>query len=199
MKTVSLSGSPRENVGKKDAAELRRQGKVPAVLYGGSEQSHFSINEIDAKKLVFTPNVYKVEFDVDGKKVRAILKDVQIHPVTDRILHMDFMVSSSISNKVDLCTTVWDGRNPLTANVEYIPRHIELEEGDTVITSGFGGIFPRGVLIGIIESQSIDENEAFHEVNIDLTTDFDKLSFVQVVQNKLKVEKDSLELNIELP
>ncbi len=91
MKQLSLSGSPRENVGKKDAAELRKQGKVPVVLYGGSEQLHFCLEENDAKKLVFTPDVYKVEFDIAGKKVRAILQDVQIHPVTDRIQHMDFM------------------------------------------------------------------------------------------------------------
>lgn len=91
MKQISLSGSPRENVGKKDAAALRKSGNVPAVLYGGAEQVHFSIAENDAKKLVFTPNVYKVELDINGKKVKAIVKDTQVHPVNDGVLHMDFV------------------------------------------------------------------------------------------------------------
>lgn len=91
MKQLSLSGSPRENVGKKDAASLRRQGKVPAVLYGGSEQVHFFLEENDAKKLVFTPDVYQLDIEVGGKTYTAILQDVQMHPVTDRVQHMDFM------------------------------------------------------------------------------------------------------------
>jgi large subunit ribosomal protein L25 len=91
MKTVSLSGSPRENVGKKGANTLREQGCIPAVVYGGKEQLHFSILENEAKKLVFTPNVYLIEIDVNGKKFKAILQETQVHPVTDRILHLDFL------------------------------------------------------------------------------------------------------------
>jgi large subunit ribosomal protein L25 len=91
MKTVSLSGSPRENVGKKGANTLRKQGCIPAVVYGGKEQLHFSILENEAKKLVFTPNVYLIEIDVNGKKFKAILQETQVHPVTDRILHLDFL------------------------------------------------------------------------------------------------------------
>ena len=91
MKQLSLSGSPRENVGKKGTSLVRKEGRVPAVLYGGKEQMVFSLEENDAKKLVFTPEVYKVELDVAGKKTKAVVKDVQIHPVSDDILHMDFM------------------------------------------------------------------------------------------------------------
>ena len=91
MKTVSLSGSPRENVGKKGANTLRKEGSIPAVVYGGKEQLHFSILENEAKKLVFTPNVYLIELDLKGKKFKAILQETQVHPVTDRILHLDFL------------------------------------------------------------------------------------------------------------
>ena len=91
MKTVSLSGSPRESVGKKGAASLRTEGKVPAVIYGGKEQVHFSIAENEAKKLVFTPNVYLIEVEIDGKPIKAILQETQLHPVTDRILRLDFL------------------------------------------------------------------------------------------------------------
>lgn len=89
MKTAPLSGSLRENVGKKDADHLRATERVPGVLYGGSEQVHFHVSEIELKKLVYSPDVYRLEFDVNGKVYPAIIKDMQFHPVTDRILHMD--------------------------------------------------------------------------------------------------------------
>lgn len=91
MKKVSFSGSLRENVGKKDASLLRREGRVPSVIYGGENQIHFHLAENDAKKLVFTPNVYIVELNVDGTKKKAIIQEVQQHPVTDRITHIDFL------------------------------------------------------------------------------------------------------------
>ena len=91
MKTVSLSGSPRVSVGKKGATSLRKEGRIPSVVYGGKDQVHFSISENDAKKLVFTPNVYLIELDIEGKKSKVILQETQIHPVTDRVIHLDFL------------------------------------------------------------------------------------------------------------
>lgn len=91
MKTVSLSGSLRENVGKKDAKKHRKEGKVPCVLYGGKEQTHFIAEEKDFKKILFTPEVYIINLNIDGKEISAILQDIQYHPVTDRILHVDFL------------------------------------------------------------------------------------------------------------
>lgn len=90
MKKVSLSGSVRKNVGKKDANLMRKEGFVPCVVYGNKEQVHFSVKENDINKIVFTPNVYIVELNIEGKNTQAILKDIQIHPVTDRVLHADF-------------------------------------------------------------------------------------------------------------
>ena len=90
MKTITLSGSSRKNVGKREAKLIRKDDRVPAVVYGGEKQIHFSITENDAKKLIITPEVYLVELDIEGKKYRTIVKDAQIHPVTDRILHLDF-------------------------------------------------------------------------------------------------------------
>ena len=69
MKTASLSGSPREGVGKKDAAELRAKGQVPGVLYGGSEQVHFHVNEVQLNKLIFTPDTFRFQFEVGGTTV----------------------------------------------------------------------------------------------------------------------------------
>jgi len=91
MKSVSLSGSLRENVGKKDAKKQRKEGKVPCVVYGGKEQIHFTIEELAFGSIIFTPEVYIVNLNIDGKEVRAILQEVQYHPVTDKPLHADFL------------------------------------------------------------------------------------------------------------
>jgi len=91
MKTASLSGSPREGVGKKDAAELRAKGQVPGVLYGGSEQVHFHVNEVQLNKLVFTPETYRLNFEVGGTTYDCVVQDIQFHPVTDRIVHIDLL------------------------------------------------------------------------------------------------------------
>ena len=91
MKEVSLSGSPRENVGKKDAKAIRNASRVPCVVYGGDTQTHFSVKHTDIEKFVYTPNVYIINVDVDGKKSKTIIQAVQHHPVTDRINHVDFI------------------------------------------------------------------------------------------------------------
>ena len=91
MKSIFMSGSPRENVGKKDAKALRNQGQVPCVLYGGAEQIHFSADEKAFKPLIFTPDAHTVELEISGKKYNAILQDVQYHAISDRLLHVDFL------------------------------------------------------------------------------------------------------------
>ena len=91
MKSVSISGSPRANVGKTDATALRNAKRVPCVLYGGKEQVHFSVLEADFKDLIYTPHVNTVDLDVDGKKFKAILQEAQYHAVKDHLLHVDFL------------------------------------------------------------------------------------------------------------
>ncbi len=92
MKSIAISGSLRENVGKRDAKELRYQGKVPAVLYGGKEQYHFSVSAADLKPLVYTPDVHFVDLDLEGKKFQAIVQESQFHPLTDQLRHIDFLL-----------------------------------------------------------------------------------------------------------
>jgi large subunit ribosomal protein L25 len=91
MKTASLSGSLRENVGKKGSSAIRKSGSIPGVLYGGTDQTHFTVEENSINKLVFSPDVFYIELDIDGKKVHSILQDIQFHPVTDRIVHIDLL------------------------------------------------------------------------------------------------------------
>ena len=92
MKTVSLSGSLRENVGKKDAKALRKSEMVPCVLYGGEEQIHFATEAKNFKKILFTPECYIINFTIDGKSYNTILQDIQYHPVTDAVMHADFLL-----------------------------------------------------------------------------------------------------------
>lgn len=91
MKTIAISGSLRENVGKRDAKELRYEGKVPAVLYGGTEQVHFAVLRTDLNEAIYSPEANFLEIEVAGKKVKAIVKDAQFHPLTDLLLHVDFL------------------------------------------------------------------------------------------------------------
>lgn len=93
MKTILLKADSRgTDLGTRTAKVLRSEGKVPCVLYGeGKEAMHFAVYQADFKNLVYTPNVYKVRLDIDGKSHDAILQDIQFHPVSDAILHADFL------------------------------------------------------------------------------------------------------------
>lgn len=91
MKTILLKGEMRSGNGTSDAKALRNAGKVPCVMYGAGENVHFAVYQADFKNLVYTPNVYKVRIDLDGKSYDAILQDMQFHPVSEAILHADFM------------------------------------------------------------------------------------------------------------
>jgi len=91
MKIASLSGSSRKNVGKKGASALRTANQVPGVLYGGKTQTHFAVDEVKLSKLVINPDVFAVELDIDGTTIKCIIQEVQFHPVTDRIVHIDLL------------------------------------------------------------------------------------------------------------
>lgn len=91
MKTIRLIGEPREDLGTSASRQLRKDGKVPCVLYGGKEHVNFTVYRDDFKKLVYTPNTYLVQIELGSKKYKAILKDIQFHPVNDLINHVDFL------------------------------------------------------------------------------------------------------------
>lgn len=92
MKTLEIIGYNRANLGKKEAKALRVDGHVPCVLYGGDEQVHFSAPMILFRELVYTQEAHFVNLNIEGKEYRAILQDVQFHPVSEIILHADFLL-----------------------------------------------------------------------------------------------------------
>lgn len=91
MKSVKVSGQKREALGKKNSKKLRAQELVPAVLYGAEEVIHLTVPFSELRKLVYTPNVYIIELNIDGEEHKAIIQDLQWHPVEEQILHVDFL------------------------------------------------------------------------------------------------------------
>lgn len=94
MKTFELKGALRSDLGKKATKALRNEDKIPAVIYGGDKSevaTHFVVSNSDVRKLIYTPEIFLVDLTIDGKNYKAILKDVQVHPVSDAILHLDFL------------------------------------------------------------------------------------------------------------
>jgi len=97
MKSIEIKGTVRTDLGKKATQELRKNNSVPCVVYGVEKDekglpvaTHFSVPEDGLRNLVYTPHIYVVNLEIDGKVVNAILKDIQFHPVKDTILHVDF-------------------------------------------------------------------------------------------------------------
>ncbi len=91
MKTFDLKGDVRNDLGKKATQELRANEKVPCVLYGGNDVTHFTVASADLRHLVYSPNVYIVNLTINGKASQAIMKEIQFHGVTDAIEHIDFL------------------------------------------------------------------------------------------------------------
>jgi large subunit ribosomal protein L25 len=90
MKSITIKGSERESVGKVATKALRNAGAVPCVLYGGNQTVHFSADEKAFKNLVYTPNAHTVAIELGKTTYNAVLQDIQVHPVSDKILHIDF-------------------------------------------------------------------------------------------------------------
>lgn len=97
MKQISINGTARTDLGKKATKEIRKNGNVPCVIYGEKKDEkgapvaiHFSVSEKEINKLIYTPHIYLVDINIDGEDHKAVLKEVQFHPVKDNVLHVDF-------------------------------------------------------------------------------------------------------------
>lgn len=97
MKQIAISGSVRTDLGKKATKEVRKNGNVPCVIYGEQKDDngqpvavHFTVSEKEINKLIYTPHIYLVDINIDGVDHKAVLKEVQFHPVKDNVLHVDF-------------------------------------------------------------------------------------------------------------
>jgi len=91
MKTIEIKGSIRTELGKKSSKKTRKEGNVPCVIYGSEQNIHFHTHENSFKNLVYTPDAHIVNLDLDGKQYKVVIQDIQFHPVTDKITHVDFV------------------------------------------------------------------------------------------------------------
>ncbi|KEO73040.1 rod shape-determining protein MreC [Anditalea andensis] len=108
------------------------------------------------------------------------------------LLHTELLLSSKIKASDVFGSTKWDGKNPTQAKLLYVPRHVRVNKGDTVITSGYNAIFPEGINIGIVDEVGSGPETNYLDITINLTTDFSRLTFVYLVENVMQVELDSL-------
>ena len=110
------------------------------------------------------------------------------------VLHPDVLTSCVLQKSSTVCTVKWDGRDPTKAQLLYVPRHVSVSEGDQVVTSGFNAIYPPDIPVGTISKISLGDENTFYDIEIDFSTRFEQLSFVFIVGNALKIEKDSIEI-----
>ena len=126
--------------------------------------------------------------------VVGIVHNVSNHFATViSLLHKDMQISARLLNNDHIGTITWEGGNYRKVAMSYIPTHVELSEGDTVVTSGYSTIFPRGVLIGTISEFEVRRGENFYTAQVELALDFNKLSYVHVVHDLMGQELDNLE------
>lgn len=91
MKTIDLKGTKRSVLGKKESKKNRSEELVPCVIYGNNQENlHFNVSERDLSRIIFTPHAYLVKLDIEGKLLTGVLRDIQFHPVTDKVIHVDF-------------------------------------------------------------------------------------------------------------
>jgi large subunit ribosomal protein L25 len=160
MKTVSLSGSPRENVGNKGTKALRTEGRVPGVIYGKGENIHFHVKETELDKHVFTPEVNFINIEVNGKEYKTVIKELQFHPVTDRVLHFDlFAISDEKELIIELPLTVV-GKSPgVEAGGKLRQNYRKIK------VKGLPGALPEIVTLSI-DGLKIGQSIRLGEVNI---------------------------------
>jgi len=109
------------------------------------------------------------------------------------LLHTDVLVSAQLTGSGAMGTVRWGGKNLFSACLLYIPRHIHVEVGEKVVTSGFNAIFSPGLSIGVVKQVHLEDEALFYDIEIDLKTDFSTLQEVYVLENKFKQEKEALE------
>lgn len=182
MKIYKIRASLRMETGKKQSRQLRSEGLVPCVLYGGEENLHFAASEKQFRNLIYSPDVYLVKLDIEGKSYDAVIKDIQFHPVTDHILHVDFaQIISGKKITLSLPLQLTGNSAGLLAGgklrqrrrtmkvrglVEHMPEHLnvdmtDLEIGDSLKVGDleFENLEildpPRAMVVGVVSSRLV--------------------------------------------
>lgn len=175
-----------------DTSTIRKFDYISAKVINNSTdkfRNYLTINKGSVDSIAVGMGV--VCFDGIVGKVKSCSKN---YATITSVLHQDMLISSKLKRIGAIGSLKWEGNNAQMAKLFYIPRHLEVKKGDTIVSSEFNSIFPEGEMIGRVTSISIKGDENFYSLNVRLSTDFSKLSYVYVIKNKFKIEQDSLEL-----
>ena len=174
MKVSQLSGSLRANVGKKDAKAVRDAGMVPCVLYGQGTQTHFSVKDIAVEKLVFNPDVFQVELDVEGTKATAIIQELQQNPLTGKVTHIDFLqLDEKKPVKIALPVRLVGASRGVLAGGKLLQVYRNLK------VVGLPGALPEAIILDIAKLR-IGQSIRVGDINIEGLTFLDAKSAVVV-------------------
>jgi rod shape-determining protein MreC len=175
-----------------DSAIVKQFDYVSAKVINNSTQSFKNYITVNKGRLDgITPGMAAISSQGAVGKVKSVSDH---YAVLISLLNTDEQLSSVIKRTGYFGAVQWGGTNPRLANLHYIPRHVDPQVGDTIVTSGFNAVFPENILVGTISSVNLSEEAPFYEIRVQLAQDFAKLAFVEIIRSHLKSEKDSLEL-----
>jgi len=175
----------------KDEAIINRYDYVSAKVVANSTnmlKNYITINK--GKDAGIVPGMAAISSAGAVGKVKVVSDHFA---VLMSVLNIDHHMSSVIKRTGHFGTIQWNGSDPRLVNLQFIPRHVQPLEGDTVVTSGYNAIFPEGILIGVIKHVTLSEEAPFYDIQVELAQDFGNLSFVEIVKSNLRNEADSLE------
>lgn len=176
-----------------DSAIVKRFDYVSAKVINNSTllfKNYITVNKGRADGIA--PGMAAISPHGAVGKVKAVSDH---YAVLISILNTDEQLSSSIKRTGNFGTLQWDGTDPRFADLHYIPRHVNPQVGDTVVTSGYNAVFPANILVGTISRVRLPEEAPFFEIKVELAQDFSRLSFVEIIRSSLKSEQDSLEFS----
>lgn len=193
LQQISQSMYPLDRSRLTDLDYLNQFAYIPAKVINNSTRRFTNYITIDrGSSDGIEPDMAVVnDFGVVGK-VKTVSKRFS---VIFSILHTDMRISSKLKRTGDLCTAQWDGIDPYTGQVSFLPRHVKPQVGDTIVTSGYNAIFPEDIPVGVIKQVDLSENSPYYDINMELSADLNGLSYVYLIKNNLKVEIDSLEID----
>jgi rod shape-determining protein MreC len=174
-----------------DSLQINQYEYVSAKVMGNSTnlyKNYITINKGAADGI--TAGMAAIS---DAGAVGKVKSVSEHYAVLISLLNVDEQVSSVIKSTHQFGTVRWDGLNMRYSNLLFIPRHAKPVIGDSVVTSGYNAVFPEGILVGIIREVNLKEETPFWDIRVELSQDFGRLAFVQIVKSRLKEEMDSLE------
>ena len=155
--------------------------------------NHLTINKGSANGV--EPGMGVINANGIVGKVMSVSKNFA---TVSSLLNTNVFVSAYIKRSNTFCSVNWDGNSITQTKLRYVPRHIELQQGDTIMTSGYNSIFPENIMIGYIDDYSIKDTDSWYDIDINLSNDFASLSYVYVIKNPDRDERVDLESEIEL-